>query len=208
MPTADQWQATWSGLGIALSPRLSQRFEELISRYSEAHRKYHTCRHLDECFEKLGELRSAARHPYEVELGLWFHDAIYEKRSAQNEAKSAELASTVMTEAGAAPESVPRVHDLIMATRHAAVPVGADQIVLVDVDLSILGAPAARFDEYERQVREEYSWVPSVLFRRERRKVLEEFLARPSIFTSELFRQRYEARARDNLQRSVGRLGG
>jgi predicted metal-dependent HD superfamily phosphohydrolase len=208
MPTVEQWQATWSGLGVVLNPLLLRRFQELIARYSEPHRKYHTCQHLDECFEKLGELRAEATHPYEVELALWFHDAIYEKGSAQNEAKSADLAMTVMREANVGAEVVQRVHDLILATRHAAVPVGSDAVVLVDVDLSILGAPPARFDEYERQVREEYSWVPRFLFKRKRKKVLKEFLARPSIFTSGLFRERYEAQARENLERSVCRLGG
>ena len=87
MPTIEQWRATWSGFGIAPNPSLSRRFQELIARYSEPHRKYHTCRHLEECFEKLSELRSEALHPHEVELALWFHDAIYEKDSSENEDK-------------------------------------------------------------------------------------------------------------------------
>src|SRR5688572_30449145 len=128
MPTVEQWQATWLGFGIVPTPMLRRRFKELSARYSEPHRKYHTFRHLDECFQKLTELRPEAAHPYEVELALWFHDAIYEKRSSQNEAQSAELASTVMREVGTPAESVTRVKELIMATRHAAVPVGPDQI--------------------------------------------------------------------------------
>jgi predicted metal-dependent HD superfamily phosphohydrolase len=50
------------------------------------------------------------------------------------------------------------VRDLILATRHDVSPPGGDAALLVDVDLAILGSPAERFDEYERQVRQEYSW--------------------------------------------------
>lgn len=60
-----------------------------------------------------------------------------------------------------------------MATRHDSVALGADARVIVDVDLSILGAAQSRFDEYESQVREEYAFVP------EARANLARALARP-----------------------------
>lgn len=208
MPSIDQWKATWKDLGVSVTPALLRDYEELIARYSEPHRKYHTVRHLDECFGKLAEIRSKAAHPTEVEVALWFHDAIYEKRSTQNEAKSAELASSKVRAAGGSPECAERISALIMATRHAAVPQGDDAKVLIDVDLAILGASPERFDEYERQVREEYSWVPGFLFKKERKRILTEFLARPAIFNTELFRERYESQARENIQRSITRLGG
>jgi predicted metal-dependent HD superfamily phosphohydrolase len=208
MPAVEQWRSTWAGLGVSITSALLGDYEELIARYSEPHRKYHTVRHLDECFAKLAEVRGLAEHPAEVEIALWFHDAIYEKRSAHNEARSAELAVAKIRAAGGSAEVGARVADLIMATRHAAVPQSNDAKVLVDVDLSILGTGPARFDEYERQVREEYSWVPGFLFNRERQKILQEFLARPSIFGTRLFLERYEQQARTNLERSLGRLGG
>jgi predicted metal-dependent HD superfamily phosphohydrolase len=93
-----------------------------------------------------------------------------------------------------------------MATRHKAVPRGTDAEILVDVDLSILGAAPERFDQYERQVREEYAWVPHFLFRRERKAILKEFLARPRIFSTTHFRDRYEQQARSNIERSLERL--
>ena len=73
-----------------MTPALLGAFQELIARYCEPHRKYHTVRHLDECFAKLVEIRALAQRPAEVELALWFHDAVYEQRSHDNEAKSAE----------------------------------------------------------------------------------------------------------------------
>jgi predicted metal-dependent HD superfamily phosphohydrolase len=100
-----------------------------------------------------------------------------------------------------------RVRALIMATCHHALAQTQDAQVLVDIDLAILGAGAARFDEYENQVRAEYSWVPEFLFRRKRREVLASFLSRPAIYSTVHFKNRLEKKARDNLARSLSALG-
>jgi predicted metal-dependent HD superfamily phosphohydrolase len=92
-----------------------------------------------------------------------------------------------------------------MATRHEAVPQTKDEKVLIDVDLWILGAPQARFDEYEKQVREEYRWVPGLIYRHKRREILASFAARPTIYNTERFIERYEQQARANLARSLAR---
>jgi predicted metal-dependent HD superfamily phosphohydrolase len=76
----------------------------------------------------------------------------------------------------------------------------------VDIDLSILGAAPERFDEYEKQIRDEYAWVPGFVFRRKRAEILEGFLARPAIFSTPMFFQQLERAARDNLQRSLDQL--
>lgn len=204
MSTYENWVATWRGLGAAAPAGV---YEEVMGRYGEPQRRYHTARHLEECFAELDAVRGDAERPAEVELALWFHDAIYEPRRNDNEERSAEWARGVLARAGVGSEVGDRVAALIMATRHAATPVGADAGVLVDVDLAILGAPAARFDEYERDVREEYSWVPDLVFRRERRKILQRMLARPRLFSTSRLYELYEQRARANLARSVRRLG-
>lgn len=206
MPTVARWHEMWKQLGAGTpDPKLHG---ELIARYSEPHRKYHTAQHLGECFEKLEAVRALAEHPAEIELALWFHDAIYDVKRRDNEKKSADWARACATAAGIPAAACDRVHALVMATRHKAVPRGRDAEILVDVDLSILGASRERFDEYEGQVREEYAWVPDFLYRRERRKILEDFLARPRIFSSAHFLDRYEAQARSNIGRSLARLGG
>lgn len=92
-----------------------------------------------------------------------------------------------------------RVRALIMATCHDAVPDDDDARLLVDIDLAILGAEPTRFAEYDQQVPAEYRWVPGWLYRRKRKEVLAGFLARPAIYGTERFRERLEARARQNL---------
>ena len=206
MPHLDQWRQMWKELGAATCD--DSLFHELIACYSEAHRRYHTPQHLDECLAKLQEVVSVAEHPREIELALWFHDAIYDVKRQDNEERSAEWAQSAVREAGLSVAAAARVRAMVMATRHNAVPEGADAQILIDIDLSILGAEAQRFDEYERQIREEYAWVPGILFRRERRKILEQIVERPRIFNTEHFFKTLEVRARGNLERSIRQLGG
>jgi len=77
---------------------------------------------------------------------------------------------------------------------------------MVDIDLSIFGQVAERFWNYERQIRREYEWVPEDIFATKRAEILEKFLSRPRIFSTEIFFSKYEAQARSNLKESVARL--
>jgi predicted metal-dependent HD superfamily phosphohydrolase len=198
------WQSAWRELGVSNAD--NSLFHQLIACYSEPHRKYHTMQHLNECFAHLETLRLAAERPAEVEVAVWFHDAIYETRRKDNEERSADWACDSALASGLSTDSAARIYDLVMVTKHNVVVFSRDAEVLVDIDLGILGTEAARFDEYENQIRAEYSWVPWPLYRRERRRVLHQFLSRQTIYCTEHFRASYEAQARDNIARSLARL--
>ena len=204
MTSLERWQSAWRQLGASTTSE--GIYHQLVACYSEPHRKYHTIQHLNECFTHLESVSALADHPDEVELALWFHDAIYDTSKKDNEKRSAEWARDSALAAGVSSEKADRIYELIMATMHKAIPSSRDAEALVDIDLSILGAEAARFDEYEVQVREEYSWVPESLYRAARSKVLEMFVSREWIYSTEPFRNKYEARARDNIARSLARL--
>jgi predicted metal-dependent HD superfamily phosphohydrolase len=208
MTDIDQWVDTWRELGVGNSPALSRLHGDVLDRYSEPHRHYHTYQHLAECFEKVQDIISLAEHPAEVYVALWFHDAIYDTQRHDNEERSADWARSAARDLGANAESAQRIHELIMFTRHAAAPIGSDAEVLVDADLSILGAQPERFQEYETQVRREYAWVPGDTFRPARAKILKEFLGRLHLYCTARFRERYEAQARRNLQYSLRYLEG
>ena len=137
-------------------------------------------------------------------MALWFHDAIYDVKGAGNEERSAEWAHRALTGAGVTAAAAERVRQLVLVTRHDGVPGNVDEQVLVDIDLAILGAERPRFDEYERQIRDEYAFVPGFLFRRKRRQILRTFLDRPVLYSTAMLRERLEARARENLRRAIG----
>ena len=193
------WQRAWAGIGAAGEG--SALFAQLKAAYAEPQRHYHTLQHLGECLAAFDNVRTRAEHPHEVELALWFHDAIYDVKSHENEQRSADWARDALRDAGVEAASAQRVHDLIMATRHTAVPSGRDEPLLIDIDLAILGAERPRFDEYEQQIRKEYAYVPGFLFRRKRREILKGFLDRPAIYSTPWFHDALEAKARDNLRR-------
>jgi predicted metal-dependent HD superfamily phosphohydrolase len=198
----ERWLDLWRRLGAR--GEASRYYDELVTLYSAPERAYHTLAHIADCLDEAVRLpadgsKAQAEAPL-LELALWYHDAIYDTRAQDSEERSAELAGRVAREVGLPEESANRVAALIRLTKTHEVPEG-DLVAayLVDIDLAILGSEPDRFAEYDRQIREEYSWVPAEFYEPRRRQVLAGFLERPSIYRTPLFRDLYEQRARKNL---------
>jgi len=194
------WHRAWTNLGREAPEGLKQ---QLLDAYAEPQRHYHTQQHLSECLAHLEDVIDRSNTPGEVEVSLWFHDAIYQPKAKDNERRSADWAASSLATAGLDGAVIERVRGLIMATCHDAVPTDPDQQLLVDIDLAILGAPRDRFAEYDRQIRAEYAWVPSLVYGWKRRQVLRGFLSRPDLYLTPIFKARLETRARDNLRAAV-----
>jgi len=198
-----RWLATWAALNLTPPPGLC---EQLLRAWDEPQRHYHTLQHLTECLALFDTLRAHAEHPADIELALWFHDAIYDVQGHDNEARSARWAVQALAAGGVDAARCQRVHDLIMATCHTALPASPDQALLVDIDLAILGAPAARFAQYTRQISAEYAWVPPQVYAVKRRAVVQGFLDRKQIYTTPAVAQRLEQHARNNLVKAISSL--
>ena len=78
--------------------------------------------------------------------------------------------------------------------------------MFLDMDLSILGAPDAVYREYSKAIKSEYAWVPEFMYRRERRRILAGFLARATVYLTEVMRNRFEMQARINLDQELQAL--
>lgn len=204
MITLSSWHDTWREYGAPSADEAL--FKKLVACWSEKHRRYHTLQHLRECFEQFEAVRGRAHAPAEIMLALWFHDAFYDPTRGDNERRSAEWARDCVAAAGLSAAKAQRMYELVMATCHDAVPDDADARLLVDVDLSILGAEAARFDESDIQIREEYAHVPDPEYKLGRIKVLRSFLDRPRLYSTDDFHASLEVRARANLNRALERL--
>ena len=194
-----RWPVVWQHLGASSLPDVG----DLLQRWAEPQRRYHTTVHLAHC------LATYDRNPLRdarVELALWFHDAVYDPQASDNEERSAALARSVAGAAGLTAETIDVVADCILATRHREPPANAPQALTLDVDLAILGETRRRFDRYDGAIRVEYSWVPEVIYRRERSRILTGFALRDDLFTTPWFRRRYGNTARANLRHAVRRL--
>jgi predicted metal-dependent HD superfamily phosphohydrolase len=193
------WAAAWSALDRP-APACLQA--ELMSAWSEPQRHYYDQRHLRECLALWARRRAHSPRAGEVAIALWFHDAIYDPQASSNELSSAAWAARSLVRAGAESDTAQRVHDLVMATQHdasAALGASLDAQLLVDIDLSILGSPAERFQRYDQDVRKEYAWVPGVRYQEARAQVLQSFLDRPRLYNGEHAVALLEAQARINL---------
>ena len=200
----NRWGAVWDKLGAHVIP--FHVFNELIKMYSSPERFYHNFTHIEDCLSVFDIAAFLAAHPEEVELGIWFHDAVYDTRRNDNEQKSAEWAESVISKAGLGRDITERVSRSILATRHTMDVTDGDAEVLVDVDLSILGREADVFWRYEENIRKEYAWVPEASFRQRRVEILRGFLDRQYIYYHREYRERFEKQARVNLKEAIARL--
>ena len=180
--------------------------DALHAAYSEKHRFYHTVKHIDAMLGHFDAVKKLADRPAELELAIWFHDAIYKPFSKSNELESAMWAKEFILSKGYDQMGAERVYNLIMATLHDGQVQVNDEKLIVDIDLSVLGASPEVYDEFEQNVRKEYKLVPSIIYRKKRKNLLESFLSNASIYNLEYFKNKYESSARHNISRAIEML--
>ncbi|MFF9350883.1 hypothetical protein [Streptomyces sp. NPDC014734] len=174
--------------------------DNLLARWAEPQRHYHTTAHLIAVLDHVDTLAGYATDVDAVRLAAWFHDAVYRPDRSENEERSAALAERALPEAGVPAEVTAEVARLVRLTvTHDPAEGDADGEVLCDADLAILAAPPREYAAYAAQVREEYGFVPDDAFREGRATVLRQLLDLPGLFRTPLGAERWEPRARQNL---------
>jgi predicted metal-dependent HD superfamily phosphohydrolase len=201
----EELRAAWArdvGEGRAAHAAL----EALLSRYREAHRRYHTLKHLDAVLTTVDAVLAVTPvdDAVAVRLGAWFHDAVYDPRSGGNEEASAALAERVLAELDVPAERVAATVRLVLATATHE-PSGDDEAVLCDADLAILSARPAVYDAYVTGVKAEYGHLSDGQWRAGRAGVLRRFLDRPIIYYTNAMAPR-DHRARANVTAELARL--
>lgn len=188
---------------------------DLTVLYNEPHRHYHNMAHIQHC---LRELEAFAQSPEgwrleasglvdfaQVEWAIWFHDSVYDPQSKMNEENSADLLTMAASTGGISRNPARR---LVLATKHSDQPlVNLDENVMVDIDLAILGQDESTYLAYAHNIRREYSFVPWNVYREARKLILQGFLNRARIYSTDYFHSKYEQQARANLTMELDRLG-
>ncbi|MFG3101843.1 hypothetical protein ACGFZL_15190 [Streptomyces sp. NPDC048182] len=174
--------------------------DELLRRWSEPQRKYHTPDHLTAVLDHVDTLAEYAADPAAVRLAAWFHDAVYLPERSTNEERSARLAERALPEAGVPAARTAEVARLVrLTTGHDPAEDDPDGQVLCDADLAVLASPPAAYAAYTAAVRAEYHFVPDDAFRAGRSAILRQLLALPRLFHTPHGRREWEATARYNL---------
>ncbi|WP_329553574.1 HD domain-containing protein [Streptomyces sp. NBC_00696] len=205
MPDLDALRARWSraldgARPSADGPDPSPYAENLLARWQEPQRHYHTLTHLTSVLDHIDVLEKHATDPDVVRLAAWFHDAVYLPDRSENEERSARLAERALTEAGVPEARTAEVARLVRLTvTHAPADDDRDGQVLCDADLAILAAPPSAYAAYTAAVREEYAFVPNEAFREGRSAILRQLLALPRLFRTPHGAEEWEATARYNL---------
>jgi predicted metal-dependent HD superfamily phosphohydrolase len=184
--------------------------EKLLARHREPHRRYHTATHVMWVLRHVSDIVSAGEQPTDlpaVQLAALYHDVVYDPRSTNNEARSAAIAMRAATDLEWPRERCDLVERLVLATV-GHVPRDADEAVLVDADLAILGSSPSDYSAYVNGVRAEYAHVSDDAWHFGRAAVLRGFLTVPHLFTTSYMRTAREARARANITAELATLGG
>lgn len=179
--------------------------------YAQPHRGYHNAGHLDELIA-LARKHTPDLDPAE-QLALLFHDAVYVPGAPKgdNERLSAVLmVATVATLARedrsleVAKADIERAARIIEATTHAGPP-PAEAARICDLDLWRLAAPWEAFQQHAVGIRHEYLhlFADEAAFWAARHAFYESMLARPRLFATDYFVERFEDAARANMRRAL-----
>lgn len=175
---------------------------ELTTRYTEAHRRYHDLRHIADMLCKGASLDLNE----EQRMAIWFHDAVYEPGSKDNEEDSADLAVQKLIAAGWPVDRAQVVAEIIRDTKGHQPSIEESKKVL-DLDLSTLGGS---WEEYQRNganIRAEFANLSDAEWNAGRSDWLRAMLGRERLFWTE-WGTPLEKQARENLQRDLDQLNG
>jgi predicted metal-dependent HD superfamily phosphohydrolase len=205
MPTDDHHSELLERWNATL-PRQPELGQQLITRYNEPHRHYHTTQHLLQVLTMIDQL--ADDHDlFLVQLAAWYHDAVYAIPAGQvsNEEASARLVLRELSWVGLEQEDLNQVARLVRLTEtHLPGPRDPEGELLCDADLAILASDPADYADYVAAVRAEYAQLPEEEFLAGRLAVLTE-LADREIFRTAKGRRLTDA-ARTNLTTELSAL--
>ena len=186
-------------------------WQDIAEHYNENQRVYHTLQHIQQLFGQFEQIKHHLNEPHIIALALFYHDVIYEPTRLDNELKSAEYALDKLT-SYLSTEQCQHIYALILMTANhqlnnlADSEKSHDAAYLLDMDLSILGAPWIKYEKYAQAVRREYSHVTSAEYRVGRTAVLNGLSAHPALYLTEHYHQQLEKQARDNIKREISLL--
>jgi predicted metal-dependent HD superfamily phosphohydrolase len=194
-------------LAIGFPPHaINSLWMELEKAYSAASRQYHNVTHLKEMIALFDIHHTRLQQPTEILYSIFYHDIVYKTTRKDNELKSAELALANLPQDAKLDKQL--VFDAICATQLHQHNTNEDINYLIDFDLKILSKPWDEYLLYCQQIRKEYKIYPNILYKPGRKKALQHFLEQEFVYNTALFRELYDAVAKENLSNEISLLTG
>lgn len=211
MPDLDcQWGEVCRSLGARDGASIDRAWLVIDAMYHHPPRGYHNLDHVRACLDLCdpgvlpdpGDAEAAGA----TRFAMFLHDCVYDSRRQDNEARSAGIAAMLARDLGLPAAAIETIRRLIMATTHKGEPADALDACIRDVDLASLAADPVVFDSNTRAIRREYAWASDERWRAGRVAFFRDMLARPRIYFTPVFRDRFEAAARKNMERALKEL--
>lgn len=176
---------------------------EIFTKYSDAKRQYHTIDHLEAMISNLNEVKENIEDWDTTLFAVFYHDVIYKASSSSNEADSAKLAMERLSTIAYPANKIAKCANMILATKQHLTSEDKDTNFLLDADLAILGTSEEEYQKYKDQIREEYSIYPDFMYNSGRRKTMQQFLNRDTIYKTAYFLSKFNQQAKNNIEREL-----
>ncbi|GEM_PF-792496 len=190
-------------------------FGQLIYHYCAPDRHYHNLDHIRTCLIELDKIRhliSGQGRCDNVELAIWFHDAVYEVWAEDNEARSASMAIFFIHHLMELPPEVASkvaylIENTAYFTKGMKYEVFDDGKYLVDIDLYVgMGGVPYTFRANSILIDMEWDWADPVERKKSKLKVFQMFEKRRPFFLTGYYWERYENQVRTNLASAIKEL--
>ncbi len=178
---------------------------EIEKQYSLKIRHYHNLKHIENMLLQADSIQNEIKNWEAFVFSIWYHDIVYKPTRKDNEAKSAVLAKMRLKQLNIDEKTLKIIQKLIISTKTHEVDLAEnnDNAFLLDIDLSILGSNWNTYEKYIKNIRKEYAIYPNFMYRKGRKKVLQHFLERETLYFTEIFQNKYEKQARKNLIKEI-----
>lgn len=190
-------------------PQGLAKLRKVLKIYETPSRHYHNLKHLSEMTRIFQEYRSTLVNFSDLIFACLWHDIVYDTQNKDNEEQSYNMWISDSAEMRIPVKQQEKVGNFILATKkHTLNNEDSDMAIFLDADLAILGSDENRYGEYMRDIRKEYSHIPDAEFGTGRAALLKKFLERPNIYFNSEIGERFEKKARQNLQSEIAILMG
>jgi len=178
---------------------------EIKNNYTSKSRCYHNLSHIYNMLIQAEDFKNEIIDFQALQFAIWYHDIVYKSTKKDNEEKSAIFAKKRLKSLNFDEKRAKNAQKLIISTKKHELTLteNNDNAYLLDLDLSILGTNWETYSNYIKSIRKEYKIYPNFMYKPGRKKVLNHFLERETLFFTETFRNKYENQARENLKKEI-----